>query len=673
MVPPTLRLGSRSSRLARIQVEEAQAVLKPVSPEGCRFEAIHLNSPGDRDKSTPLTSPSIPQDYFTRDLDEALRRKEIDLAIHSAKDLPAPIPTDLCLAALLPARDIRDALVFRRDWPVETPPKTVGTSSPRRADGARILYPDIEDQDIRGDVPGRLEQLDHGDYDAVIVAACALERLGLANRITEYLPADPAPQQGRLALVCRADDRNLIDSLRTLDVRRTAGLIALVGCPADPAMMPDRVRLYLDQADVVLHDRLVPDTIVASLGDRAQSVGKTGGKHAIPQSEINRRMLLEAEQGRLVVRLQGGDPGIFGHLGEELAFLNDWNIRVDVIPALSAAQVAAARARAALTHRHQGRSVSFVSGHSAEDREATPFPGPDGGNLAVYMGVRNRVEVQQRLTDAGWAPTSPVLVGQRIGYEDEQTFPCTLDQLPMVEIDAPAVFLVGMTSSAISATTLFVGTHPEHFLNHGPLLHWPMIRLEPEPLPIRTAALDQDLASVDGILFPSRYAVPAMVEALLVTGDIRRLAGKSLLAVGPTTTRELGRYGLKPDLAAASLRGVRDLAEHLTDSLRGRYLYPCSNAAPRERRAAFLAEFGIELVPRVFYTNRPTPARPLPRQPFGRVLFTSSSTVRTYFERYPEERKADRVWLAVGPSTLETLVDLGLEADLLRSSSPARP
>ncbi len=166
-------------------------------------------------------------------------------------------------------------------------------------------------------------------------------------------------------------------------------------------------------------------------------------------------------------------------------------------------------------------------------------------------------------------------------------------------------------------------------------------------------------------MLPGRFAVRSFISALMQVGDTRLLAGKKLLAVGPATADELNSYGLRADLAATSLGGIRDLAESLTDAFRGRYLYPCSDAAPQAERSAFLAEFGIELLPAVFYANRATAYRALPRTPFSRVLFTSTSTVKVYFENYPDERNAGRTWVAVGPSTLEALARLGLEAELL--------
>src|SRR5690606_22130580 len=108
---------------------------------------------------------------------------------------------------------------------------------------------------IRGTVPSRLQQLDQGHYDAVVIAACALERLNLTSRIHTMLPWDPTPNQGRLALVIRKDNTDLKKMLRVLDVRENAGLVVLLGCPSDPTMIPRRALEYLKHADVVIHDR----------------------------------------------------------------------------------------------------------------------------------------------------------------------------------------------------------------------------------------------------------------------------------------------------------------------------------------------------------------------------------------------------------------------------------
>jgi uroporphyrinogen III methyltransferase/synthase len=370
-----------------------------------------------------------------------------------------------------------------------------------------------------------------------------------------------------------------------------------------------------------------------------------------------------------VVRLQGGDPGLFGHLGEELEFLDAWNIRSDVVTAPTAAQVLAAHGGAALTHRRRGRSVTFLSGHAAAGAETVRYPGPQEGNLALYMPVTNRAEITRNLRNAGWPDDAPILVGQRLGSRDETISRLVLRELPAIEVAPPAVMLIGPEIRGRTRTTLFVGTNPDHFLNHGPLIHWPLIKLVATPLRERARLLTERLHEFDGLLFPSRFAVPCLVDGLHAAGlDVRALAGKKLLAVGPATARELKAVGLVADLAADSLGGVRDLVQKLTDAYRGRYLYPCSDASPAEQRTAAMRPHGIELEPVVFYRNRPMPFRNLPNTPFDRVLFTSSSTAREYFTHYPDETKATRTWVAVGPSTLEYLESMGLQAELLQAN-----
>jgi len=659
-----LIIASRESALAISQVYEALDAMRPVLPDGVVLEIKPCTTPGDRDLQTPLADPSLAQDFFTRDLDLQLLAGEADLAIHSAKDLPSPIPPGLVIAAMLPARDIRDALVVRSGKSREDV-KIVGSSSPKRNAELAKLYPAWELKPIRGTIAARLQQLDAGDYDAVVIAACALERLRLTERIDSYLPWDPTPNQGRLAIVVREKDRELRDALRRIDVREHAGMVVLLGCPADFTLIPHRALQYLRHADVVVHDRLIPDEVLAFIKGKAVSVGKTGGAPSTPQAEIHRHLLHAAEQGKLVVRLHGGDPGIYGRLSEELEFLTSWNLRVDIVPSVTAAQVAAAHAGAPLTHRGEGHRLTLISGNPPADSPAPSIPGPDIGNLAVYMGVGAAPELQRRFEDAGWDAHASVIVGERLGNTDERIRHISLNQLGQLDVQSPAVFIVGAKHHPTQNRLLFTGTDPEHFLKYGPILHWPMIELKALDIGERTEALRTHLTRARGIIFPSRFSVRCVVEALMELGDIRLLHGKRLLAVGPSTQEELALIGLKADAAAANLGGIESLAKKLNDADRGAYLYPCSNESPKAERTARLRDFGIELIPVEFYRNQPTVTRPLPRLEFTRVLFTSSSTVQTYFDHYPEEMTTHRTWIAVGPSTLKALQARGLTAQLL--------
>jgi uroporphyrinogen III methyltransferase/synthase len=665
MTAPSLRLISRGSRLARVQVDEVLPQLAPLFPDATFTKQI-VTTPGDRDLKIALTDPSVPEDFFTRDLDEAMRRGEADIGVHSAKDLPQhPVP-GITVAALLPALDIRDALVVRRGLASDAI-RVIGTSSPRREAEILRLHPGATLKPLRGTIEQRLALLDQGDYDAILVAACALIRLGLADRIDHHLPYDPSPQQGRLALTVRDDRPDLLRALRRLDVRRRAGLVALVGCPADPALLGRQAETYLREADVVLHDRLIPESIRGRLGSKAIAVGKAGGQASTPQSEIHRLMLHAAEKGQLVVRLHGGDPGIYGHLAEELDFLHAWNLRTDVVPAVTAMQVAAAHAGVPLTYRGEGHRVTLISARPTPGYDPGTLPAPSLGHLAVYMGVAEMEAVDRKLREAGWPADATVVVGERLGHVDERIRRATLGDWRGLDVRSPAVFLIGPKASPGPAATLFTGTDPDHFLKHGPLLHWPLIKLVALPLAERVAHLQRLRPAVRGVIFPSRFAVQSVVEALLAEGDVRSLAGLTLLAVGPATADELARHGLRADGAADNLYGVRALREKLGAEFAGRYLYPCSDAAPQQERQDALRGHGIELAPALFYRNVACPPPALPQRPFDRVLFTSSSTVRVYFDAYPQELQSARTWLAVGPSTAKALEERNLEPEIIES------
>jgi siroheme synthase/uroporphyrinogen-III synthase len=517
--------------------------------------------------------------------------------------------------------------------------------------------------------------LDDGQIDAALYANPGLAAPGVSKAyLTALLPieeslGEPAFRRGRIAVTVRAGNSEIEAALQAIDARRGAGLVALVGCPADASMISSRVTRYLDHADIILHDRLVPPEILERYAGKLEEVGKTGGEKSTEQFDINCRMLHRAERGELVVRLQGGDPGIFGRLGEELEFLTAWGIRVDVVPALSAAQVAAARAHAPLTHRNRGRNLTITSGYAAPGNEPGPFRGPEAGNLAIYMVVKQRSVILRKLLDAGWPADTPIIVGERIGYDDECSHVSTLSDLEQLDLQSPSVLLVGLKALNATPVTLFTGTNPEQFLLHGPLIHWPLIRLESKPIAERAAWIQDHLHAARGILFPSRYAVRNVVEAILERDDLRSLQGKLLLAVGPATADELRATGLRADLAAESLGGMQALAEKISPEYRGAYLYPCSDAAPIEKRAALLKAVGVILDPCVFYQNRRMAGKPLPRLRFDRVLFTSASTVQAYFENYSKETVADRTWLAVGPSTLRAIEAAGLQGELLENSA----
>lgn len=209
-------VGSRSSPLALAQVEEITVTLKRVFPL-LRIQLVTLDTCGDKDRKTPLSQVEG-SDFFTREIDEALLRGDIDFAVHSAKDLPDTLRDGLRIAAITAPLNQHDAIVSNDNLTLAQLPygAKIGTSSTRRKEQILQYRPDLQPVDIRGNIHERIALLKTDNIDAVVVAACALIRLGLEERIAEQVPfsiMEPHPLQGALALVARCDDQNLITAL----------------------------------------------------------------------------------------------------------------------------------------------------------------------------------------------------------------------------------------------------------------------------------------------------------------------------------------------------------------------------------------------------------------------------------------------------------------------------
>ncbi len=214
----TLTLGSRPSKLARWQTDHILALLQSAWP-GLDCHVVTLVTEGDKILERPL--PEIGgKGVFTAELEKALLSGEIDLAVHSLKDLPVDESPGLCIAAVSQRADGRDVLVSASGKTLAQLPEgaRVGTSSLRRSAQLLAFRPDLAILPLRGNVDTRLRKVVEGDYDAIVLAAAGIERLGLAQYVTEYLPFEvmlPAPGQGALAVQCRSGD---IETLHLLAV-----------------------------------------------------------------------------------------------------------------------------------------------------------------------------------------------------------------------------------------------------------------------------------------------------------------------------------------------------------------------------------------------------------------------------------------------------------------------
>jgi len=215
-----LRIGTRASALALWQARHV-AQLIDAQPGAPRAELRHIRTAGDVQSEVPLWQAGGSA-FFTREIDRALLDGAVDAGVHSLKDMPTQLPAGVALAAVLPRADARDALVSRGGARLAAlpPGARIGTSSLRRRAFLARLRPDAQLLELRGNVPTRIERLQRGDYDAVVLAAAGLARLGLERHVSEYLdPQDlpPAVSQGAIAVCARSGDATTLRWLAALD------------------------------------------------------------------------------------------------------------------------------------------------------------------------------------------------------------------------------------------------------------------------------------------------------------------------------------------------------------------------------------------------------------------------------------------------------------------------
>ncbi len=293
-----LRLGTRGSQLALWQANTVAARIAEAGGPACRIVVIRTS--GDRLQEAPLSEIGGKR-LFVKEIEDALLRGDIDLAVHSSKDMPAVLPAGLAIAGVLPREDPLDAVVLPSspapltvdDLVAElgqTP--TIGTSSVRRIAQLTRIFPGARFVPIRGNLDTRLRKLDAGEYDAIVLAAAGLTRLGFASRISARLPVDacvPAPGQGIVAIEIREGDEAVRQAVSSVDDAATGAALeaerALVaalggGCQTPIGALASWVRSASPASpEQVTGDALELVAVVVSLdGSRAVRAHRRGAR-----------------------------------------------------------------------------------------------------------------------------------------------------------------------------------------------------------------------------------------------------------------------------------------------------------------------------------------------------------------------------------------------------------
>jgi len=232
-----------------------------------------------------------------------------------------------------------------------------------------------------------------------------------------------------------------------------AGVVHLVGAgPGDPELLTLKALRALNDADIVFYDKLVDPRVLDLIRRDAERVfvGKSKGDHSVPQDEIEALLIAEANKGRRVVRLKGGDPFVFGRGGEELEALRRAGVAAHVVPGVTAALGCAAEIGAPLTHRDLASAVTFISGRGksggAPDLDWTALAAPKH-TLAVYMGVDAAADIAAKLIAAGRAPSTPIALVENGCTPQSRHFKSVLSDLPVLVlregVSAPSLILIG--------------------------------------------------------------------------------------------------------------------------------------------------------------------------------------------------------------------------------------
>jgi uroporphyrinogen III methyltransferase/synthase len=466
--------------------------------------------------------------------------------------------------------------------------------------------------------------------------------------------------------------------------------VYLVGAgPGDPGLLTVRALELIAAADVIVYDRLIPDTALDGARPDAELLyaGKEGGGPSVSQEDIGQLLVEHGAAGREVVRLKGGDPFVFGRGGEEAERLRDAGVPFEVVPGITAGVAAPAYAGIPVTHRDAASAVAFVTGHEdpakpdsvLDWRALAAFP----GTLVVYMGVRTLEAISAALIAGGRSPSQPAAIVERGTLPRQRVVVATLSTIASVAtregIRAPAISVFGEVA-ALHERLDWLGARPltdrtvavtraraqssglaQRLRELGAIVvEAPAIRIVPIDGPA------PELAEYDLVCLTSPNGVRLLFERLRAAGrDARALAGAAVAAIGPGTARALAERGVIADVVPE-----RFVAEGLVEALAE---IPVTRAliaraaVARDVLPDALRQRGAHVDVLELYQTVSEPLSGRQREAVAAadyVTFTSSSTVEFFFEQAGDAVAQQARLISIGPVTSDALRTRGHEPDV---------
>jgi len=483
------------------------------------------------------------------------------------------------------------------------------------------------------------------------------------------------------------------------------GKVYLVGAgPGDPGLLTVKGLECIRKAEVLVYDYLASPALLKYAPETAERiyVGKKGGDHTLSQEEINALLVEKARTGRVVTRLKGGDPFIFGRGGEEAEVLVEAQIPFEIVPGVTSAIAAPAYAGIPLTHRSHTATVAFVTGHEDPTKETSGIDWPSLargiGTVVFLMGVKNLPHIVAQLRTHGKPADTPAALVRWGSTTRQQTVSGTLENIvrrvEAAGLKAPAIIVVGTVASLREKLTWFerrpllgrrilvtraraqASDLVKRLTDLGAeCLEFPTIEVvAPESWVPLDRALET-LADYHWLVFTSVNGVSHFFQRLFERDlDVRALGHLKTACIGPSTAAGLRRFGITTDVLPESYRAESVVRAFADIAIEGcRVLLPRA-AAARPVLPVELGRMGAAVDEIPVYRTLPVTAdrneliAELEAQSVDLVTFTSSSTVQNFKDLLPSQRFEDLIanllTASIGPITSDTARDLGFRVDI---------
>jgi len=455
------------------------------------------------------------------------------------------------------------------------------------------------------------------------------------------------------------------------------GKIYFVGTgPGDVELITVKGYGLICQADVILHDHLIPSELLSLAKPRAEiiSVGKFAGRHTMPQEQINKLLIEKARDNKVVVRLKGGDPLLFGRGGEEAEECVRAGVDFEFVPGVTSALAAPCYGGIPPTHRDCTSNVAIVTGHRKDEKEIEI---PKAGTIIFLMGVANIGKIIKSLLEAGWPGKTKIAAIEKGTCYDQRVIHGTLDDFLEVtqkaQIRTPAIFIVGKVVElkekldwfGKKPRILLPGTHPDKYRHLGIIIHRPLIKSVPLDDYTQADKVLKRLNTFDWIIFTSTNGVEFFFQRLNVVGlDTRSIGTVKVAAIGKTTAEKLKTFGVLVDMQPSLESSTGLLEEFKKVSVKGKRILLVRPKVGSSMLLDGLADAGAAVEAVVVYRNVDIEPEETDFDFIDQILFTSGSTVRAFLKLYGSVPDGVKVY-CLGQPTLNEAKKHNIPAELL--------